>query len=140
MFNIEWYKRRLETCACLSHEMGRAWSAVTKGESYIVFGITVTSAKGAGAYLGKYLSKDMFEKTERRFRKSNGWPGEKRRRLLPGPDGWKRAQWSFGGAPTDIEDKWDNIPRSGTDKQKVESRRAAAKRLIRRGETDVYRT
>jgi len=136
-FQINVYRERLGTCECFSHQVARSWSAVTKGESYICFAVPVTSGKGAGAYLGKYMGKDMFENQGRRFNKSRGWPSEKRRRLKPGGDGWRRAIWTAGPAPRDIERKWDDIPRTGTEKQIVESNKAAAKRLLRVGETNA---
>lgn len=64
-------------------------------------------------------------------------PSEKRRRLLPGPDGFARLHWSPGPGPEDLKDLWDDIPRSGTDKQKVDSQREAAKRLLKIGGSSV---
>ncbi len=87
-FIIGPYKERMETCECFSHQVGRSWLKVTGGDSYICFAIAVTSAKGAGAYLAKYMGKHMQERSVgRRFNKSRNWPCEKRRRLLPGPEG-----------------------------------------------------
>lgn len=123
----------MERCDCFSHEVGRSWSAVNGGESYICFGISVTSARGAGAYLGKYMAKGMFAVKGRRFNKSRDWPSEKRRRLLPGPDGFVRAAWTPGGAPRDLELMWDEIPRSGTDAQRRSSVKAEAEALLRLG-------
>ncbi len=136
-FRIARYRERMETCECFSHEVGRSWSAVTHGESYICFGVTVTSARGAGAYLGKYMAKSMFAAQGRRFNKSRDWPSEKRRRLLPGKGGFRRAIWTPGGAPEDIRFDWDDIPRSGTEAQKREETKAGAKRLLRLGEASV---
>jgi len=136
-FAIKRYVARMKTCECFSHEVGRSWSAVTSGESYICFGITVTSARGAGAYLGKYMAKGMFAGEGRRFNKSRDWPSEKRRRLLPGTEGFKRALWTPGGAPKDLEGQWDDIPRSGTERQIRESKRTAVERLLRIGEGSV---
>jgi len=136
-FRIKRYREIFETCDCFSHEVGRSWSAVNGGESYICFGIAVTSATGAGAYLGKYMAKGMFDRVGRRFNKSRDWPSEKRRRLLPGPNGFRRAVWTAGRAPEDISLKWDAIPRSGTDAQRRNGKKAAAKRLLRVGESLV---
>ncbi len=127
----------MDDCSCFSHEVARAWSVVTGGESYICFAVAVTSAKGAGAYLGKYMGKDMFEKKGRRYSKSNGWPSEKRRRLKPGAGGFKRALWTPGRAPEDLRLKWDDIPRTGTELQVEEARKAAIKRFVKLGEDNV---
>jgi len=132
-FRIGNYKDRMASCDCFSHEVGRSWSAVNGGESYICFGIAVTSARGAGAYLGKYMSKNMFVGHGRRFNKSRDWPSEKRRRLLAGPEGFVRALWTPGAAPGDLELKWDDIPRSGTDAQRRATHKQAAERLLRIG-------
>ncbi len=80
----------------------------------------------------------MFDKVGRRFAKSNGWPSERRRRLLPGKDGWRRVQWSPGPAPIDLERQWDEIPRSGTPEQMVESTKQTLRRLLKVGEQFVY--
>lgn len=132
-FQISVFQERMAVCGCLSHEMARSWSAVTNGESYIVFGIPVAGANGAGSYLAKYMGKVMPEANGRRFSKSNGWPSEKRRRFIPGK-GWVRVQWSPGASPEDLEKVWDEIPKSGTESQVVESRKAAIKRLLKVGE------
>jgi len=87
--------------------------------------------------LGKYLGKGMFEADGRRFNTSRNWPSEKRRRLLSGEDKFKRAIWTPGGAPEDIALKWDEIPRSGTDRQKREGIKTAARRLMKIGEQIV---
>ncbi len=137
-FQIGAYRERMGTCECFSHEVGRSWSAVTAGESFICFAIAVTSAKGAGAYLGKYMAKNMFEGKGRRFNKSRSWPSEKRRRLLPGPGGFARALWTPGGPPGDLERLWDEIPRSGTERQREESRKDAIRRFIKLGERNVH--
>ncbi len=121
-------------CPCFSHEVARAWSAVTRGESYICFGIAVTSASGAGAYLGKYMGKDMFTAKGRRFQKSRGWPSDQRARFKSGPGGFKRVEWTAGGAPDDIALKWDRLERTGGAKRVEERKTAALKRLLRLGE------
>ncbi len=138
-FQVGVFRERMGVCGCLSHEIARSWASVTGGESFIVFGVAVTSARGAGSYLGKYMAKVMPEGNGRRFSKSNGWPSEKRRRLIPGK-GWVRVQWSPGPSPEDLERSWDDIPRSGTKRQKEESRRNAVKRFIKLGEDNVHTT
>lgn len=71
-FKVGVFQERMAMCGCLSHEVARSWRAVTRGESWIVFGIPVTSAKGAASYLGKYLAKGFVG--GRRYNKSSGWP------------------------------------------------------------------
>ncbi len=134
-FRVGPYRRRIPTCPCFSHAMARAWSAVTDGESYICFAVPVTGAAGAASYLAKYMAKTMFRDVQgRRYSKSLGWPSEKRRRLLPGPKGWRRHLWTAGGMPQDLDSKWDEIPKSGTERQKQESHRETLKRFIKLGE------
>ncbi len=141
-FSAQRYKARMPTCSCLSHKMGRAWSGVTKGESWIVFGVPVYSGAGAASYLAKYISKDLGGTRYgalgmgRRFSKSNGWPSEKRRRLKPGRDGWKRSLWTNGSPPSDLELKWDQLPKTGTQRQIVEESRQMAKRYLKIGGLD----
>ncbi len=133
-FQVNVYRSRMESCDCFAHEVARAWMAVTEGESYICFAIAVTTAIGAGAYLGKYMGKDMFAAHGRRFQKSRGWPSDQRARLKSGPGGFKRIQWTKGGAPDDIALKWDSLERTGGAKRVEERKTAALKRLLRLGE------
>ena len=133
-FHVQRFVADMAVCNCFSHEMAREWSKVTKGESYICFGIAVTSARGAGAYLGKYMGKEMFETEGRRFQKSNGWPSEKRRRVKAGPGGFRRVIWTPGAGPRELQGKWDKIPRSGTERQIAAAKKDAAARLLKIGE------
>lgn len=88
------YKARLATCECFSHVLARVWYEVT-GDSYICFVVPVVNARGAGAYLGKYLAKSLpvRKKLEglgfkRRWSSSRGWPGSGRLRL-------KESNWIY---------------------------------------------
>ncbi len=61
--------------------------------------MTVTSEKGAGKYLAKYMQKSLDEPVAtRRWSTSRDWPCEKRVRLAGSVDGdgWKRRQWAEG--------------------------------------------
>lgn len=87
-FDARRFFKRMEACGCLSHAMARAWQAVTT-TSYIVFVVPVTNPRGAGAYLAKYMVKDMAAYWQmrrrgfhRRWSTSRGWPGNGRLRLI----------------------------------------------------------
>lgn len=89
-FDAARFYSRMASCTCLSHEMARAWYKVT-GDSFIVFVVPVVNARGAGAYLAKYLGKSLpvRKKLEslgfkRRWSTSLGWPGNGRLRLKEG--------------------------------------------------------
>lgn len=86
-FDEREFSRRFDSCQCLSHRFSRHWFAVT-GDSYICHATPVTSSRGAGAYLAKYMRKDMVERPElerlgfiRRWSSSRGFPGAGRMRL-----------------------------------------------------------
>ena len=80
-FDVRRYRKRFDTCECLSHSIARPWYQVT-GNSYIVHGVAVSSSEGAGQYMAKYLAK-TFSQAERmaelgvnrRWSTSRGWPG-----------------------------------------------------------------
>lgn len=64
----------------LESETRAIWRLVTK-DSFIVHVVPVTGAEGAGAYLAKYLAKDMDKRDQllwlgftRRYSRSRGWP------------------------------------------------------------------
>lgn len=87
IFNMARFRRRFDSCLCMSHVWSRHWFAVT-GDSYLVHAVPVHSGKGAGSYLGKYLRKGMQVRAElealgfkRRWSSSRGWPGGGRIRL-----------------------------------------------------------
>ncbi len=99
-FRIKPFLAVFEECECWSHRLSRIWKQVQKGESFIVHTLPVSSAKGAGAYLGKYMMKAYDPELarelgmSRRFSANSRWPREKRRRLVPGgTDGWRRTTW-----------------------------------------------
>ncbi len=134
-FVIGTYRARMDDCMCLSHICGRLWLAIT-GDSYIAYAIPVTSAKGAGSYLAKYMMKggDVAEREalgmKRRWSTSRGWPSDKRMRLLS-EGGWSRLLWSEGSPPHDLEEKWDKVGTSGTAEQKKEKRLAGVRRFVK---------
>jgi len=72
------YLRRLDTCMCLSHVFAREWVSIT-GDSFMCYATAVTSAVGAGGYLGKYMDKTFIDGNRRwkgrRFTTSRDWPG-----------------------------------------------------------------
>ncbi len=103
-FNLRRYRERLPACECLAHVFGRAWSRVNAGESYIVHGVEVGSARGAGAYLAKYMMKEMEGERlqelgmSRRWSRTRSWPSEPRIRFEQSlrSEGWHRRIFSPG--------------------------------------------
>jgi len=78
--DIRQYRRRFDSCACLSHRLARVWKAVTH-DSYVVHSTPVFAGEGAGSYMGKYLGKTfgMEGRMEalgmaRRWSTSRGFP------------------------------------------------------------------
>jgi len=129
------------TCDCLAHIFAREWSHVQKGEAYIVHATGVTSARGAGGYLAKYMKKE-FDKERgeelgmaRRWSTSHSWPRESRPRLkttLKG--GWRRSYWAPGQL-SGIEE-WPGLDvelleRLETEAQAKERRRRSAGALLK---------
>ncbi len=103
------YLVKMEDCECLVHTIAREWYAVT-GDSLMVHGIPVTSSKGAGVYLAKYMQKEFdSERAEvlgmaRRWSTSRGWPGSKRLRLCAtSRKEWERTSFRLGHVESDIE-------------------------------------
>ncbi len=105
------YNKRWESCECLAHNFARAWYAVT-GDSYIVHTTPVLGARGAGAYMAKYLSKTFGTEgrhkalgMSRRWSSSRGWPGSGRQRLAPSEgEGWKQRIFEYGHLTADLVD------------------------------------
>lgn len=118
-FGVVRFLARWDTCECWSHRLSRVWAQVQGGESYIVHVVPVRGGRGAGAYMAKYLAKQMGERREllgmsRRYSVNRLWPRDKRRRLIaPGTDGWRRI--SFREGQVDTSDYVDQVefPRSG---------------------------
>lgn len=112
---IRTYRERLESCECVAHTFARSWSRVQRGESYLVHAIAVSSAKGAGKYLAKYMGKaqggvvNHNTGMKRRWSTSRGWPAEKRVRLVGSidGDGWTRRSWAAGP----VRD-WDELQKA----------------------------
>ena len=106
---IKQYVRRWESCECLAHEFSRAWYGVT-GDSYIVHTTPVLGARGAGAYMAKYLAKTFGAEGRhkalgmaRRWSSSRGWPGAGRQRLAPSESGgWSERVFEYGHLSADL--------------------------------------
>lgn len=103
------YMDRFDSCECAAHCLAREWKAVT-GDSWIVHTIAVTSAKGAGGYMAKYMGKEFNEERAaalgmvRRWSTSRSWPGSGRLRLLRTlGEGWRRAVYAPWSVESDIE-------------------------------------
>ncbi len=103
------YIRRLETCACLSHEFAREWIEITT-DSFMCFATEVDDAEGAGGYMGKYLEKNFTierrrgDLPARRYSTSRCWPGGKRIRLkITEEGGWNYIRrWGADWFPSNI--------------------------------------
>ncbi len=141
------YRARMAECDCLAHVFAREWSVVQGGESYIVHATGVRSARGAGAYLAKYMRKEFdSDRAEelgmvRRWSTSRAWPREPRVRLEP-RGGWKRS-WFSPGHVERLETFKDLDPglreRRMTENQALESERRAAGALMKMvGGTDEH--
>lgn len=121
------------------HEIARHWWAIT-GDSYIVHGVAVVSASGAGAYIGKYLLKG-YQSGEvegetglsRRWSTSRGWPGNDKLRLAQtSRGGWAVKRFSPGhvdagrlGGPDWL------LEREGTDIALASKKQREARKLIK---------
>lgn len=116
------YLKHFSSCDCLSHRLAREWQEVT-GDSYIVHAMEVTGARGAAAYLGKYLLKTFGAEgrlaalgMKRRWSSSRGWPGSGRLRMKVTDEKlWRRklSYWTPGFLADDqIE---DGLERSGNE-------------------------
>ncbi len=107
-FDVRSYKASYETCGCLSHVLGRVWSRVQGGESYIVHVVPVSGAKAAGSYMAKYMMKDFDGERmkrlgmTRRFSRSRNWPSEPRARFeVTLGKGWHRTWFAPGEVDID---------------------------------------
>ncbi len=107
------------------------------GESWLVHAIPVTSARGAGGYMGKYMAKEFDVQRssllgmQRRWSANAKWPRERRRRLVSGSsDGWRRTNWAAGVTDTAGWPGLTEFPKTGTEEQaKRDNNREAAKLL-----------
>lgn len=109
-FDDRGFLRRFVSCGCLSHVASRVWKEVT-GDSYIVHVQAVTSPKGMGNYLAKYMMKEFgvaraAPMESRRWSSSRGWPGRGRLRLrntvrklwaVTNFQGGRAEEWELGG-------------------------------------------
>lgn len=141
-FNLEQYRRRFDDCACVAHVIARAWKRVQAGESWIVHATPVGSARGAAAYLCKYLQKEFDgERAVRlgmkcRWSASRNWPSEPRSRLKISTSlkGWRRSSWSPHGVDlSGMEFTPEVKERRETEEQRVrrvKGKQAALMRLV----------
>ncbi len=145
IFDARKYKDRMADCDCLAHQFSRVWYGVT-GDSWIAHGIPVIGGAGAGAYMGKYLAKNMFAEgrkdilgMERRWSSSRGWPGSGRLRLAQTDlGGWIAREWRHGfvsevetGGPDDLlERSGDNLTLEVSEKAKMSAVVAKMKRSL----------
>lgn len=131
-FDYKAFRRRFDSCNCLSHTLARVWYAVTK-DSWMVHVMPVLGAAGAAAYLGKYMVKNMMYRKDledagftRRWSSSRGWPGSGRVRLKQSGagggmlrkdgtrSGWWDIRWSklydgpLGSKNKELEEKVGN--------------------------------
>ncbi len=134
-----WYLSRLDSCLCMAHTISREWYAVT-GDSFMVHGIPVTGAAGAGGYMAKYMGKEFDgERAEvlgmqRRWSTSHKWPGTGRVRLKQSgrPEGWRRKSFRYGQVGSDIEGgPADLLERQGDSLDKALARKRSAGRIVK---------
>ncbi len=125
-FAVVRFLSRMAHCTCLSHALSRLWWDIT-GESFIVHATPVISARGAAAYVSKYIAKTMYNRQafldlgiSRRWSSSRGYPGAGRLRLAQTDrGGWVSHEYQHGPlilAWTDPE--WLDTPlleRNGND-------------------------
>ncbi len=124
-------------CECLAHEMSRAWFAVTH-DSWMVHAIPVTSGKGAGGYMAKYMGKEFDGERaqalgmQRRWSTSRGWPGSGRLRLRATlRQDWVRTTFRYGHVESDIEGgPVDLLEREGDSLDAERSRQRAVQRFL----------
>jgi len=107
-----------QECRCLSHRMSRVWYGITG--AWIVHAVPVTGAPGAGAYLGKYMRKQLYTSElraagfKRSWSTSRGWPGNGRMRLrLTVCDGWVNPFYSDTAPPDGHENYASLVERVG---------------------------
>ena len=139
--DIRRYDQHFNTCDCLSHRLARPWLEIT-GDSRIVHVAPVTSARGAGAYMAKYLMKVFGQERPslelgmtRRWSSARGWPGSGTLQLaqtLRG--GWRATEFRRGYIPDEEADGAEYLKeRSGNclqhEKQERRAKAAAWKRI-----------
>lgn len=94
---------------CLEHELAKAWYDIT-GDSWIVDSRKILGARGAAAYLSKYLIKAYDNRAElerrgfaRRWSCSRNWPAPERMQLaITNSGGWDTSY--FMGANSVMKD------------------------------------
>ena len=105
-FDIRRYRKRFDSCGCLSHSLARPWKEVTV-DTEIVHTVAVLGARGAGGYMGKYFLKTFGMEgrlkavgMKRRWSTSREWPGTGRLRLKQslgaGGSGWHDVRYRRG--------------------------------------------
>ena len=149
-FDVRRFTDRLPLCACVSHEIARAWRRVQDGESWIVHAIPVGGAKGAAAYLAKYMQKTLDAPRmaelgmKRRFSISRNWPSDRRVRLAVSVSakGWHRTQWE--GREVVLDEPMraalseEAQERRGTSQQMKELNLDAVRRYVKMAERMFY--
>lgn len=97
-FVMREFRRRFDTCDCLSHVVSRYWKEIVP-DTEIVHAVPVTGEESAGKYLSKYMASTFTDRKvlerlgfKRRWSSSRGWPGGGRIRLAmskgAGGPGW----------------------------------------------------
>lgn len=133
-FNVVPFRRRFESCECLSHVLSRAWRDVTK-DSWLVHTVPVMEGPGAGGYMAKYLTKTFGIESRmevlgmsRRWSTSRGFP--KWDLCLKNKE-WLLVMHHAGFSSADEYGTPELLEREGTDVVKMISERRKARRVVR---------
>ena len=141
-FDIRRYRKRFDTCDCLSHRLARPWQQVTR-DSYIVHVERVGTPGDAGRYMGKYLTKTFGMESRmsmlgmsRRWSSSRGWPGGGRMRLRI--KDWDLIQSLPGhrtleelGSEAGLEREGEDLTRAFVERSRRRRFLAAAKEIVK---------
>lgn len=127
-FEVARFLAKRGTCGCASHELSEVWRAIT-GDSWVVHTIPVVGARGAAAYMAKYIAKDMYDRREyvargylRRWSSSRGtsdypgrkWPGTGRIHLREAELGnFTRYDFYYGAPDKEMDNDLEVQERSG---------------------------
>lgn len=138
-FDVQDYKRRLDSCVCLAHVFARSWRVVTK-DSWIVHTVPVTGAAGASSYMAKYLTKSFGTEARlasvgmsRRWSSSRGWPGSVGLKLAQTDrQGWIAQEFHYGRNHFGLVDESEYLKeRAGSDLMLALADRRNGKRVVR---------
>ncbi len=92
---------------CLEHELSKLWYQIT-GDSFIVDVRPVLWARGAASYVSKYLTKDMYDRSElwnrgfkRRWSCSRNWPSPQAMHfaITASSTDWHERQFVYADSP-----------------------------------------